>query len=321
MYQATTQFTDYEAELTKIQELMYELRVSEIMTTPVITVSPSASMKSAKETMRARRISGLPVTEGEELRGIVSVEDVIRWLELRPVEATVSEWMTTRVLTVRASEPAVQAINKFRTYHVGRLPVMDNGGRLVGIVTPGDIVDRVLRVLDALYREAEPRRRHERPVVEDFVSDRTTVTLRYTVAPRDFDGTGLAATRIKRILEALRVEPQMVRRAGIAAYEAEMNLTLHATNGGKVVARVEPELLVLDVSDDGPGIASIEQAMTPGYSTAPDWIRELGFGAGMGLNNIGNCADRFTIESEPGLGTKLHIEFDLKNKKSEEPLS
>ena len=321
MLQPGTAFTDSEAELTKIQELMYELRVSEIMTRPVISVSPSASMREAKDLMRSRRISGLPVVDAEQLCGIVSVEDVIRWLELSPIEATVAQWMTPRVLTVRSNEPAVQAMNKFRTYHVGRLPVVDHEGRLAGIVTPGDIIDRVLRVLDALYSESEPRQRNERPAIDDLVSELTTVTLRYTVAPKDFEGTGLAATRIKRILEGLRVEPQIVRRVGIAVYEAEMNLTIHATKGGRVVAHVDPDLLEIEASDDGPGVADVEQAMTPGFSTAPDWIREMGFGAGMGLNNIQSCADRFSIRSEPGGGTTLRIAFDLLGKRAATPLA
>ena len=310
-----TAFTDSESEFTKIQELMYELRVGEIMTRFVITVAPGAPMKQAKNLMRSHRISGLPVVETDELCGIVSVEDVIRWLESNPAEASVAQWMTPRVLTVRSDEPAVQAINKFRTYHVGRLPVLDRDGKLAGIVTPGDIIDRVLRVLDALYREAEPRQRHERPTMEDLISDHTTITLRYRVAPKDFEGTGLAATRIKRLLEDLRVNPKTVRRAGIAVYEAEMNLTIHATNGGKVVAQLEPDLLQIEASDDGPGIADLHQAMTPGYTTAPDWIRELGFGAGMGLNNIESCADRFSIQSELGVGTTLRIAFDLRGER------
>ena len=319
--QSGTAFTDSETELTKIQELMYELRVGEIMTRPVITVAPGATMRNAKDLMRTHRISGLPVVEANELCGIVSVEDVIRWLELSPIESTVAQWMTPRVLTVRSNEPAVQAMNKFRTYHVGRLPVLDREGGLAGIVTPGDIIDRVLRVLDALYREAEPRQRHDRPVMEDLVSDHTTVMLRFTVTPNDFEGTGLAATRIKRLLEDLRVEPQIVRRAGIAVYEAEMNLTIHAVHGGRVVARVEPDLLEIEASDDGPGIADLHQALTPGFSTAPDWIRELGFGAGMGLNNIESCADRFSIQSEPGCGTTLSITFDLRGKGAATPLA
>ncbi len=319
MAQAGTAFTDSETELTKIQELMYELRVGEIMTRPVVTVSPTASMKQAKELMRSRRISGLPVVDGDQIRGIVSVEDVIRWLEESPFDDAVGSWMTKQVLSVREYEPAVQAINKFRTYRVGRLPVVDKDGGLAGIVTPGDIIDRVLRVLDALYREAEPRQRHERLVMDELVSEHTTVTLRYNVAPRDFEGTGLAATRIKRILEGLRVNPQIVRRAGIAVYEAEMNLTIHSSNGGTVLARLEPDQLVIEVSDDGPGISDLDLAMRPGFSTAPDWIRELGFGAGMGLNNIKTCADRFSVESAVGDGTKLEIAFQLRGACEPEP--
>ncbi len=223
----------------------------------------------------------------------------------------VSTWMTTKVVSVHSNEPAVQAINKFRTYHVGRLPVLDRHDQLIGIVTPGDVVERVLRVLDDLYREAEPRMRHERSVCEELMSDRTTVILRFVVPTLDFDHTGVAATRIKRLLDTLHVDPQIVRRAGIAAYEAEMNLTIHATSGGQIIARVEPHQIEIEAVDEGPGISNLDEAMTPGYSTAPDWIRELGFGAGMGLNNIRSCADGFRIESEIGKGTRVLMSFHL----------
>lgn len=308
---ANTAFTEADSEITKIQELMYELRVAEIMTRPVLTVAPGSSMADAKEMMRSHRVSGLPVTDSERLVGIVSVEDVIRWLEQGPRSAPVADWMTPRVTSVHSNEPAIQAINKFRTYHVGRLPVLDRDEQLVGIVTPGDVIDRVVRVLDALYEEAAPRSRFERPVIDELASEATTVTVRYSVAPLDFDRTGLAATRIKRLLEALKVDSRIVRRAGISAYEAEMNLTIHSTRGGRIVATISPDRLEIEATDDGPGIADVDQALRPGYSTAPDWIRELGFGAGMGLNNIKGCAEKFSIESTEGVGTKLLIRFDL----------
>lgn len=307
-----------ESEITKIQELMYELRVEEIMTRPVFSVSPGASMRQAKELMRFRRISGVPVVDGEVLVGIVSVEDVIRWLELGATEALVNDWMTKDVYTVRSEEAAVHAINRFATFKVGRLPVVDRAGNLTGIVTPGDIMNKVVRILDAMYREAEKQRRPPHFHLDELQSDETTVALRYQVAFGDLDNAGSAATRIKRVLDGLGTDPQVVRRAGIAAYEAEMNLAIHTIRGGWLRAEIGPKELVIETIDDGPGISDLDAALTPGFSTAPDWIRELGFGAGMGLNNIKNCADVFSLESEAGKGTMLRISIGIPSEGEED---
>jgi serine/threonine-protein kinase RsbT len=86
-----------------------------------------------------------------------------------------------------------------------------------------------------------------------------------------------------------------------------MNLIIHTDAGGELIAEIQPDQIRMTVVDQGPGIADVEQAVSPGYSTAPAWIRELGFGAGMGLPNIKKCVDSFSIESNPGTGTKLDI--------------
>ncbi len=310
-HSASTNQRTSDSELTKIQELMYELRVQEIMTRPVVSIGAQDSMRSAKEVMRLHRISGIPVTDGLALAGIISVEDLIRWLESGAIDATVAEWMTRRVHTVRASDPAVHAINRFGAYKVGRLPVVDSMDRLVGIVTPGDIIDQVLRILDTLYREEESHRPRHGTSLDDLASDGTTVILRYWVAAGDLQKAGVAATRIKRILDGFDIEPQIVRRAGIAAYEAEMNLAIHTNRGGELRVEIGPDSLTIEARDDGPGIPNIEEALTPGFSTAPDWIHELGFGAGMGLNNVRRCADSFSMESQVGVGTTLRISIAL----------
>ncbi len=298
-------------EFTKVQELIYELRVDQVMTAPVITLAPEQSMNEAKELMRFHRISGLPVASGRTIEGVLSIEDVIRWLESGGREAPASEWMTRKVLTVRRDEAAVQAIAKFGRHKVGRLPVVDRAGALVGIVTSGDIIGRALRVLDARYREEEARRGAARCTLDELVGDGSSFTLRYDVAPRDFQRAGYAATKVKRVLDGLGTDRKLVRRAGIAAYEAEMNLSIHTDRGGTLKADIGPETIVIEAVDDGPGIPDIEQALTAGYSSAPDWIRELGFGAGMGLTNMRNASDRFDIDSEPGRGTTVRVQINL----------
>lgn len=299
------------SEVTRIQEFTYRLPVEEIMTRPAITVAPSDSMRQARELMKERRISGLPVLKDDTLVGIVTVEDVFHWLENGGSSSPVANWMTRKVRTVRSTDTAAKAINKFAAYRVGRLPVVDPKGKLAGIVTPGDLIERVLRAMDG----ANPQQGSHHPVshcaLKGLLTGGTGVVLRYDVRAGDFQKAGTAATTIKRILECFGLEPQTVRRAGTAAYEAEMNLAIHAARGGRLMAHISAHRLVIQATDDGPGISDIEQALTPGFSTAGEGIRELGFGAGMGLSNMQNCADDFSIKSEVDKGTVVRIAIDI----------
>ncbi|TVR34649.1 MAG: histidine kinase, partial [Spirochaetaceae bacterium] len=98
-------------------------------------------------------------------------------------------------------------------------------------------------------------------------------------------------------------EPKLVRRVAVAAYELEMNLVVHS-NGGKIYFSLENDTATIEAVDRGPGIADVEQAVEEGYTTATEWVRSLGFGAGMGLPNTKRVADEFTIESSPS-GTRV----------------
>lgn len=120
----------------------------------------------------------------------------------------------------------------------------------------------------------------------------------------DFTGAGAAASKIKQLLKKLPISPQTVRRVAIASYEAEINVVAHA-DGGKIIAFVSPDNIKVVIADDGPGIPDIEQAMVPGYSTASEEVREMGFGAGLGLPNIKNNVDMLKIMSEAGKGTTV----------------
>jgi serine/threonine-protein kinase RsbT len=132
----------------------------------------------------------------------------------------------------------------------------------------------------------------------------------YYIEAGDFAAAGEAASSIKRLLKQLGIDGSIVRRAAIAAYEAEMNLVIHSL-GGSLEITVSPEQAVIIAQDRGPGIEDIEIAMQEGFSTASEHARELGFGAGMGLPNIKRCSDGFDIKSEVGKGTWLKITFNL----------
>jgi len=152
-----------------------------------------------------------------------------------------------------------------------------------------------------------------RPERSAEILDADALTRSFDISGRNFSRAGQASTTVKDILEDIGIDPLIIRRVAIAAYEAEMNVVMYA-EGGELVLRITPDLLSLRVRDRGPGIPNISLAMQEGYSTATPEMREMGFGAGMGLPNIKKNADRFEITSEVGHGTNLDISFDLRRR-------
>ncbi len=128
--------------------------------------------------------------------------------------------------------------------------------------------------------------------------------LEYEVIGMDFTRAGEASAKIKKALQLVGMEVKTIRRTIIVAYEAELNIVIHARHG-ILTAKVHPDRVEILAVDEGPGIPDIELALQEGYSTAPPHIREMGFGAGMGLPNINRCSDKLHIESEVGSGTRL----------------
>jgi CBS domain-containing protein/anti-sigma regulatory factor (Ser/Thr protein kinase) len=298
-------------EVQKIQELVYELKIGDIMTRRVFTVTAATTMRKVRDLMRDHRISGLPVLSGSDLAGIISIQDLIHALEENALDAPVSQYMSTMLYTMGEREFAVRALSVFAKTNVGRLPVVDDDGRLVGVISRGDITRGLLKALEKVYHEEEIRRYRVRHVFEDIVSDQTSLILRYEIAVRDFTRAGRASSQLKQTLNRLGIDPRIVRRVAIVSYEAEMNIVIHSSSGGNLVAEISPDLIVIVAYDRGPGIQDVEQAMQPGFSTAPDWIREMGFGAGMGLANINSCADQMHIDSWPLQGTRLEAVIHL----------
>jgi len=295
----------------KIRELVYELKVEAVMTRKLITLAPEAPMSGLRTLLRDNRISGVPVVSGQTLVGLVSVEDFINWLAQGGRDCPVGERMSREVRTLSPGEPLVHAIGKLEQYGYGRLPVVD-GERLVGLVTKGDIIEGLLQEMqvDSREEEEELHRYRASHFFEDMIADRLTVNFQYQVRGKTIEQGGEVASDLKRSFKRLGLHPEVVRRAAIATYEAEMNVIIYAREG-TVDVSVDPETIHIIVRDQGQGIPDIQQALQPGFSTAPDWVRELGFGAGMGLPNIKSCARSLDITSEPGQGTTLRISIPL----------
>lgn len=298
--------TDQDAhEINRVEELSYDLKIREVMTKELHTARPEMSLSDMLELLRLNRISGAPVVEDDKLVGVISIEDIVRALQRNDLTETVGQYMTRELVTVASYDSIFKAMQTFTESHVGRLPVVNEENKLVGMITKGDITRGVLVALQRDYKEEEVRRYRASHLFEDIISDRTTLVLRYNIKANDFTHGGNASSHIKRALLRLGADPQIARRCGIAVYEAETNLIIHTTRGGILKLEVEPHRITMSTTDDGPGIPDVNQVLQPGYTTATEQVREMGFGAGMGLVNIKRCVDSMDLESTVGKGTKL----------------
>ena len=138
------------------------------------------------------------------------------------------------------------------------------------------------------------------------MSSRQEIILEFPLKAAVFDAAGEASSKTKRVLQQIGVRADIIRRIAISAYEGEMNTIIHSC-GGTMHVVIFPDRTEIAFEDQGPGIADTQLAMQEGYSTAPDYVREMGFGAGMGLPNMARCADKFEIQSQVGVGTKIKM--------------
>ncbi len=136
------------------------------------------------------------------------------------------------------------------------------------------------------------------------------IKLTYTILPGDLSRAGEASSQMKMALRQLGIPPEIIRRASVCMYEGEINMVIHA-NGGQIDVLIGMDDIILRLADEGPGIPDVEKAMTPGWSTASDTARGLGFGAGMGLPNMKRCSDDITVETTLGVGTTVTMKLVL----------
>ncbi|RHP34005.1 ATP-binding protein [Lachnotalea sp. AF33-28] len=136
------------------------------------------------------------------------------------------------------------------------------------------------------------------------------ITLNYEVSPDDFTRAGEASSDVKSKLKQMGVNPEAVRKVAIAMYEGEINMVIHA-EGGRITVEISPSEIKMVLADKGPGIPDVDLAMQAGYSTAPDDIRSLGFGAGMGLPNMKKYSDDMVIDTTVGVGTTITMRVTI----------
>ncbi len=278
-------------------ELIYSTPVRDVMTPSPVTVPRSATMRMAQELMRDHSISGIPVAEDGRLFGIVSIHDLILTMQSERLDTAVAKLMTTKVVTLEQAMPLSMAISYFSKYPFGRFPVLNAEQRLTGIITVRDIN---VTLINRLMREVT---RFE-SMLDTDVTPGLELTRIFQTRRHDFENGGEASSFIKKHLSEHHVKRELIKRVAIASYELEMNQVVHSI-GGTINFKVTPAAVEILVQDRGPGIENVEQALTEGYTTADDWIKSLGFGAGLGLPNARRVADDFFIHSKVGVGTTV----------------
>jgi len=142
------------------------------------------------------------------------------------------------------------------------------------------------------------------------MSNNESIVYRFHVSGDSFTSAGQASLEAKKILRRIGFDPDVIRRVAIAMYEGEINMVIHA-GGGEVTLEVGEDQIVITLADKGPGIADVSLAMQEGFSTAPDSVRNLGFGAGMGLPNMKRHSDELIIDTELCVGTTITLKFNV----------
>lgn len=195
------------------------------------------------------------------------------------------------VVLIRGKKLPENAVRLAHDYH------------MVLLATPLDMYETVTRVSMKWTQRMPAFGSAPKPVKQEMLLEHEM-----KIEGNDFSRAGMVSTEVKALLKKIGIDPKLIRRVAISAYEAEMNVVLHA-HRGRVKFDVTPTMIELMFLDEGPGIPDVNQAMQEGYSTATDEIRKMGFGSGMGLANIKRNSDKLDIRSTVGEGTTVHMQF------------
>ncbi|MDF7799825.1 CBS domain-containing protein [Pontiellaceae bacterium B1224] len=295
----------------RVQELIYGLRISEVMTSKVFAVSRNCTMRDVQTIMKNNSITGVPVVDSKRVVGIVTMNDLMNALEQGAMEQNVTRWMVGEVQTLAEDMPLSFAISAFGKFSFRQFPVVNKKNELTGILTFRNINHALIRELSRQLRQMEQQ--SEQPVEPASLN----LSKVYQLHRYDFENGGKASSEIKKFLKERGVPPKLVRRVAVASYELEINLVAHSI-GGMLGFDINENRVKISSHDRGPGIEDTEKALTQGYSTANEWIRSQGFGAGMGLPNVKRVSDEFAIESAVGMGTMVQSIIYLKSEKENE---
>jgi CBS domain-containing protein/anti-sigma regulatory factor (Ser/Thr protein kinase) len=297
---------------TVVIELIHQLKVKDVMTSAVITGDKKQTLRHIQTVMRENKLTGIPIVEDDnKLIGIVSIEDIIVALEKGYIDSPVGDRMTRNVVSLQDDYPLSFAISSLNKYRYGRFPVLNKKQEMVGILTSSDVIRTLLIEMNREVLRLEKQQRGSTKVVSAKYSE-----LEFTTAHYDFETAGRASTEIKKALKQRNFDPKLIRRIAIASYELEINQVVHS-DGGTMHCSILPDKVIITASDTGPGIEDVSMALKEGFSTANEYVRSLGWGAGMGLANTKRVSDEFTIDSTVGKGTTVRSVVYVNSSKDE----
>ena len=300
-------------KLTLVNELIYEIKVKEAMSKKVIFFKENTTFREIQLKLKEKKISGVPILDNvKNIIGIVSIDDVITAFDKGYVDNKITDYMSRDVITIPQNISVVSAINRLEKFKVGRLPVTESSDskRIVGVITLSDILNRLLVVVQSIAERVEDKEIKNTQISHDLIKSIAKKPLRFEVKGDDFDNAGRVASITKKYFQNLGIDKNIIRRIAIVCYETEMNICLHSL-GGSMTIQVSDNNAVIYAHDKGPGIPDVELALKPGFTTASEKIRALGFGAGMGLPNIKHYADKLEIKSSLRTGTELKAIINL----------
>jgi CBS domain-containing protein/anti-sigma regulatory factor (Ser/Thr protein kinase) len=294
-----------------VLELIYQLKIKDVMVTAVITGSKDQTMRHIQAIMRENHITGIPIVEeGRRLAGLVSMDDIVTALDKGYIDLTAEERMTKNVIVLQDDMPLSFAISYLNKYRYGRFPVLNKNGELVGILSSTDVIRTLLVEMNREVLRLEKLQKESGGVSLPYSE------MEFNVPRYNFELAGRASTEIKKALKQRSFDPKIIRRIAIASYELEINLVVHS-NGGSIRCTIQPDKVIIIAADTGPGIADVNQALQEGWSTANEYVRSLGFGAGMGLANTKRVSDEFSINSALGTGTTVRSVVYITSEKNE----
>ncbi len=296
-----------------ILESIYTVRVKEAMNPNPMRVSPEDTMRTAKNIMKENGLTGLPVVDKNRLAGILSLYDIMACYDNGSLDDKVSRYMSRDVILLEEEMPISFAINYFNKYKFRRFPVINKNKELTGMITARDLTAAMLKNISAQLQKYDKlnMRLSDPP---DIRSD-TVIYRQFIVHKYDFENAGKVTSEIKKILKERGIKQSIIRRVSIASYELEINLVVHS-DGGVLIFQLLPDAIMIKTQDKGPGIPDLEKALTDGFSTASEWIRSQGFGAGMGLPNVKRVSNDFQISSDV-TGTEVKLTINLGNEEDE----
>jgi len=294
-----------------VLELIHQLKIKDVMTSALLTGEKAQTMRHIQALMRENKVAGIPIVEGKKLVGLVSTEDIINALDKGFINAPVEDRMTKNVIHLQDDMPLSFAISYLNKYRYGRFPVLNKDHELVGILTSTDVIRNLLIEMNREVLRLE--RLHK---INETAVPSSYTEMEFTTAHYNFELAGRASTEIKKALKHRNFDPKLIRRVAIACYELEINQVVHS-NGGVMRCSILPDKVIITATDLGPGIEDVNQALKEGYSTANEYIRSLGFGAGMGLANTKRVSDEFSINSALGKGTTVRSVVFVNSEKDE----